>query len=125
MIQLTDNELNILNKYEDRMRTAVYSDYARNCVSSDLDRLLEIYNKVKGINSRLNKSCSSCQLTFLKQIGRWWFEYKENLNKVVEEPEPILNINELENGVTNNEQITKKCPTTITKKTTKKQQAKK
>lgn len=122
MIQLTDNELDILKKYEDRFRTAVFSEYARNIISTDLDRLLDIYNRVKGIKYKLNKSCSSCQLTFLKLIGRWWFDFK---TKVVEQPEPTLIINDLEEEVTNNEINTKKCPTQKTKKTTKKRQPKK
>lgn len=100
-MQLTENEIDILKKYEDRMRTALFSDYSRNIISPDLERLRLIYNKVKSVDYRLNKSCASCQLTFLKKLGEWWFDYKENSNKVLEEPEPILEINDLQNKATN------------------------
>ena len=122
-MKLLDSEINMLRKYEERFRTAVFSDYSRNIISQDLEQLRLIYNKIHNTDYRLNKSCSTCQLNFLKLLGRWWFDNKENLITVqeksftvVEEPEPILKINELENKVTNNEQSTKKCPSIITKK---------
>ena len=113
-MQLTDNEINIMKRLEDRFRTAVFGDYARNVISSDLDSLLSIYRKVFGSEYRLNKTCASCQLAFLKQIGRWWFSYKEEREKVSEAPEPILNIKELEEPVTN----TNKSTSTNTKNKT-------
>lgn len=113
-MQLTDNEMNIMKRLEDRFRTAVFGDYARNVISSDLDSLLSIYRKVFGSEYRLNKTCSSCQLAFLKQIGRWWLSYKEEQEKVSEAPEPILNIKELEEPVTN----TNKSTSTNTKNKT-------
>ena len=103
-MQLTENEIDILKKYEDRMRTAVYSDYARNIISTDLERLRLIYNKALSVDYKLNKTCASCQLTFLKKLGEWWFNYKT----VLKEPEPILIINELENKATNKERCQRK-----------------
>lgn len=124
-MKLTESEINMLKKYEDRMRTAVYSDYSRNIISSDLESLRNIYNKTHNTDYRLNKTCSVCQLNFLRLLGKWYFDNKENLIRVVEEPEPILEINELGKEVTNKAQSTKKCPTSTTKKTTTKQQRKK
>ena len=119
-MKLVDSEINMIKSYEDRLKTAVYSDYARNIISSDLEQLRLIYSKIIGKDYRLNKSCSVCQLNFLKLLGRWWFDNKETYENsiiVVEEPEPILKINQLENKVTNKELKTKKCPSTNTKKT--------
>lgn len=124
-MKLTESEINMLRKYEDRMRTAVYSDYSRNIISSDLESLRNIYNKIHNTDYRLNKTCSTCQLNFLRLLGKWYFANKENLITVVKEPEPILEINELGKEVTNKAQSTKKCPTQTTKKTTTKQQRKK
>ena len=118
-MKLVDSEINMIKTYEDRLKTAVFSDYARNIISSDLEQLRLIYNKIIGKDYRLNKSCSVCQLNFLKLLGRWWFDNKETYDNsiiVVEEPEPILKINQLENKVTNKELNTKKCPSPITKK---------
>lgn len=119
-MELLENEIDILKKYEDRLRTAYYSDYSRNVPSTDLNTLRNIYNKVMCTNYQFNMSCSTCQLNFLKRLGKWYFE----VYKVVDETEPILNINELDKPVTNNEQITKKCPTSKTKKTTTRRQQK-
>lgn len=113
-MQLTDNEIDVIEKYEDRMRTAVFSGYSRGVISSDLERLRLIYNKVKGIDYSLNKSCAACQLTFLTAFGRWWFENKEriyeerlsNVDKVSEAPEPVLKINDLQKSVTNTNKTT-------------------
>lgn len=113
-MQLTDNEIDVIEKYEDRMRTAVFSGYSRGVISPDLERLRLIYNKVKGIDYSLNKSCATCQLTFLTAFGRWWFENKErvyeerlsNVDKVSEAPEPVLKINDLQKSVTNTNKTT-------------------
>lgn len=113
-MQLTDNEIDVIEKYEDRMRTAVFSGYSRGVISPDLERLRLIYNKVKGIDYSLNKSCAACQLTFLTAFGRWWFENKEriyeerlsNVDKVSEAPEPVLKINDLQKSVTNTNKTT-------------------
>ena len=113
-MQLTDNEIDIIKKYEDRLRTAVFSGYSRGVISPDLERLRLIYNKVKGIDYSLNKSCAACQLTFLTAFGRWWFENKERIyeerlskvDKVSEAPEPVLKINDLQKPVTNTNKTT-------------------
>ncbi len=113
-MQLADNEIDVIERYEDRMRTAVFSGYSRGVISPDLERLRLIYNKVKGIDYSLNKSCAACQLTFLTAFGRWWFENKEriyeerlsNVDKVSEAPEPALIIKELEEPVTNTNKTT-------------------
>ena len=120
-MQLADNEIYIIEKYEDRMRTAVFSGYSRGVIISDLEKLRQIYNKVKGIDYNLNKTCASCQLTFLKLLGRWWFENKERVyeemdseravsgsesGKVSEAPEPELIINDLQKPVTNTNKTT-------------------
>lgn len=110
-MQLTDNEIDMILKFEDRLKTAVFADYARNVISNDLERLRQIYSKVIGSDYKLNGSCASCQLNFLKQMGRWWFENKERVlerpvsgsepDKVSEAPEPSLIINDLQKSVTN------------------------
>lgn len=113
-MQLTDNEIDVIERYEDRMRTAVFSGYSRGVISPDLERLRLIYNKVKGIDYSLNKSCAACQLTFLTAFGRWWFENKEriykerlsNVDKVSGAPEPVLKINDLQKSVTNTNKTT-------------------
>lgn len=113
-MQLTDNEIDVIERYEDRMRTAVFSGYSRGVITPDLERLRLIYNKVKGIDYNLNKSCAACQLTFLTAFGRWWFENKEriyeerlsNVDKVSEAPEPVLKINDLQKSVTNTNKTT-------------------
>ena len=59
-MKLVDSEINMLITYEERFRTAVFSDYSRNIISQDLEQLRLIYSKIIGKEYRLNKSCSTC-----------------------------------------------------------------
>lgn len=97
---MNKEDLAILKKYEDRMRTAVGYDYARAVQSRDLDLLLDIWNRHHDTPYRMNKGCSACQLTFLKMLGRWYFDKI----KVVKESEPALSINELQDSATDTAQ---------------------
>lgn len=91
---MTQETIDILTKYEDRMRTAVYSNYTRSITLSDLTKLREAYKELTGVEYSIKGSCSACQLAFLKKLGTIWFERKSV------QLSPTLITNELEETAT-------------------------
>ena len=71
-----------LSKYEDRMYTAVYSDYVRNCSSRELNELISTYNEITNNHLTIsNPSCAVCVLRVFRTIGKYYFEEKEKNQK--------------------------------------------
>ena len=66
-----------LSKYEDRMYTAVYSDYVRNIGSRELTDLISTYNEITGNRLTIsNPSCGACVLRVFRTIGKYYFDQK-------------------------------------------------
>ncbi len=66
-----------LSKYEDRMYTAVYSDYVRNIGSRELTDLISTYNEITGNQLTIsNPSCGACVLRVFRTIGKYYFDQK-------------------------------------------------
>ena len=71
-----------LSKFEDRLYTAVYSDYVRNIGSRDLTDLISTYNEITGNHLTIsNPSCSACVLRVFRTIGKYYFDEKEKNQK--------------------------------------------
>ena len=71
-----------LSKYEDRMYTAVYSDYVRNCSSRELNELISTYNEITNNHLTIsNPSCGACVLRVFRTIGKYYFDEKEKNQK--------------------------------------------
>lgn len=73
---LSELELKLLEKYEDRMRTS-RSNYVRNLSYIDITKLVEIYNKLTNGNYKMLGNCSVCQLNFFKALDKVYTKYKE------------------------------------------------
>lgn len=72
----------ILQKYEDRMYTAVFSDYVRNIGSQELSDLISTYNELTNNHLTIsNPSCSACVLRVFRTIGKFYFAEKEKNQK--------------------------------------------
>lgn len=99
---MTQETIDILTKYEDRMRTAVYSNYTRSITLSDLTKLREAYKELTGVEYSIKGSCSACQLAFLKKLGAIWFERKSV------QLSPTLITNELEETATTSDNLRKR-----------------
>lgn len=97
---MKENNIEYLKKFEDNFNTAIKSNYTRAITSSDKIRMKEILLEETGENFPLSMSCGLCTLKLVKKVGQLYF----NSIKETIELEPILNINELENKVTNMEQ---------------------
>lgn len=71
-----------LSKYEDRLYTAVFSDYVRNIGSRELNELISTYNEITGNHLTIsNPSCSVCVLRVFRTIGKYYFDEREKNNK--------------------------------------------
>lgn len=104
---LTELELELIEKYKDRLRTAK-SNYVRNVIYLDMLKLVEIYNKITNTNYKLNGNCSICQLNFFKAFAVAYEKYNESL-VVQKQVEPITDNQEvIDNTDTNNNKKKKK-----------------
>mgnify|MGYP003289668422 CR=1 FL=1 len=103
---LTELELELIEKYKDRLRTAK-SNYVRNVIHIDMLKLVDIYNKITNTKYKLNGNCSMCQLNFFKAFAVAYDRYNESL--VQKELEPITDNQEvIDNTDTNNNKKKKK-----------------
>lgn len=67
-----------LSKFEDRLYTAVFSDYVRNCSSRELNELISTYNEITNNHLTIsNPSCSVCVLRVFRTIGKYYFDQKD------------------------------------------------
>lgn len=73
----TKEELDVLAQYEGRFKSSIELDYARNLEPRYLTVIKDIYDAATEGNYSLNMSCSHCVLTFLKTVGKKYFEDKE------------------------------------------------
>lgn len=104
---LTELELELIEKYKDRLRTAK-SNYVKNVVHIDMLKLVEIYNKITNTNYKLNGNCSICQLNFFKAFAVAYEKYEQSL-VVQKQEEPITDNQEvIDNTDTNNNKKKKK-----------------
>lgn len=91
---MTVEQLEYLKQYEHNFKTAIESNYTRSIPPSVLKKMLDIYQEETGDKYNLCTHCSISKLHFLKKVGKLYFEIVRKGN------EPILNINELQNTVT-------------------------
>lgn len=76
-MKFTNKQMAVLSKFEDRMRTAVRSQWASPVSATELQRIVDILNDVTGSNRRANANCASCILEVLTDAGRIYFAQKE------------------------------------------------
>ena len=78
----------VLQKYEDRFYTAVFSDYIRNIGSRELTELISTYNEITGNHLVIsNPSCSACVLRVFRTIGKYYFDQKDADQKAADQKE--------------------------------------
>lgn len=75
MNKVIKDNIKTLEQFEDRFQTAVRSQYARAITSKDYDTLKEILVKA-GKTVSGNGNCSKCQYNLLLELGKLYFEYK-------------------------------------------------
>lgn len=106
-------DLKWLKSFESNFRTAINSNYSRNVLESQLRKMVQIYEQETGKKYTLCYHCSTSVLYFLKDMGKLYFE------KVQAGNEQELDINELDDKVTNTKNNTTKNTKRNAKHTTK------
>lgn len=79
---MTDRDFNYLSQYEDNLRTAVRSGWARNPGRSALQGIYDIVHESEQL-PRFNPGCASCVLSILQKAGKLYFAEKEAREAVV------------------------------------------
>lgn len=87
-MKYTQEDIQYLSKFESNFNTAIKANYTRNIPKKDVEKMVEIYNRVNGKALKLCTYCSSSVLSFLKDIGKEYFEVQAGI-------EPQLETNEL------------------------------
>lgn len=80
-MKLSTEQMAILSKYEDRIGTAVRSNWASPVSATELQVIVDILNGVTGGNRRVNANCASCILEILTDVGRLYFEQKQAVSE--------------------------------------------
>lgn len=106
----TEEEMMYLKKYENNFTTAIKANYTRNVPSRDIDKMVEIYNRVMGTSMKICSYCTSSVLNFLKDMGNAYFKAvtersdvakrKNSVGTVQSGNETVLSDRELEKTVT-------------------------
>lgn len=73
---MTERDFNYLQQYEDNLRTAVRSGWARNPGRSALQGIYDIVHESEQL-PRFNPGCASCVLSILQKAGKLYFAEKE------------------------------------------------
>lgn len=79
MEKLTKEEFEYLSKYEDRLKTAVGSNFVRAIPSGVVHKMREIYSRLIGKTYSMNENCGGCILTLCKKLNKPYNEYKETI----------------------------------------------
>ena len=82
-MRLTDEQFNALKAYEKHFETAVRAKWARHPGISALDLIQDIYTKVTGDKTKLNKGCNRCVLNLLTDMGRIYLADLEERKRAV------------------------------------------
>lgn len=94
---MTQEDLKYLKQFEPNFKTAIKSNYTRNIVKSNLENMLNIYQKETGTKYNLCYHCPTSVLKFIQTVGKFYFNLVQDGN------EPTLKTKELQNTVTKKE----------------------
>lgn len=72
---LTAEDIQLLQPYEEQMRTAIRSNYSRYVPPSIVARMVEIRRRATP-GYRINTRCPRCVLQLLKEVGCKYFNTK-------------------------------------------------
>ena len=64
----------ILSKYEQNLRTALYSDYSRNMPRIALEEIEKVVFDETGTSPNTNYNCSYCVMRLLKTAAKIYFK---------------------------------------------------
>lgn len=81
--KMTEELYNLCMPYEDNLRTALKANYSRYISRNDGETIRDrIYNPLFNTQDKRNVGCGKCMLSILQRIAPYYFEYKENKEKI-------------------------------------------
>lgn len=84
---MTEEQFQILARYEDNLRTAMTRKWARHPGTTAVKTIYAILTDLTGPRPRLNAMCQSCVLATLSDAGKLYFAEKERREKEAEAPQ--------------------------------------
>lgn len=78
---MTQEQFDILSRYEDNLRTAMTRKWARHPGTTAVKTIYGILTELTGPRPRLNALCQSCVLATLADAGKLYFAEKERREK--------------------------------------------
>lgn len=87
---MTDEQFQALAPYEEHYKTAIDLNYSRYPGAAAIDTMFAVYKAVTKSRININRSCGSCLLHLVQDVGKLYFA--EKARRVAEsakaEPEP-------------------------------------
>lgn len=81
--KMTEELYNLCMPYEDNLRTALKANYSRYISRNDGELIRDrIYNPLFNTQDKRNVGCGKCMLSILQRIAPYYFDYKENKEKI-------------------------------------------
>lgn len=87
-VMISDEDMKILDEYQQTFKTAVESSYARHFGSREYSALNEVFKRITGHYYKVNYGCSRCAIGFIKAIANLYFAEKDRREKAQAELEP-------------------------------------
>lgn len=75
---MTDEQFNALAPFEANFKTAIDLGYSRYPGQAAIDTMFNIYRALTNTRMSLNRTCSTCILHLVQNVGRLYFKEKEN-----------------------------------------------
>ena len=95
---MTQEQLNILSKYESNFKTALEHNYTKNIPSRELDVLQKIYEEHINNTYHFCKHCATSILNFMKRLGKAYENEIIKIEKQEEENENTRQSQQIKQG---------------------------
>lgn len=73
---MTDEQFNTLAQFEPNFKTALECNYSRYPGQAGVDTLFRIWRELTNTRVNINRSCGSCILNLVKNVGKLWYQEK-------------------------------------------------
>lgn len=85
---MTDEQFNALAPFEEHYKTAIEVNYTRYPGSAAIDTMFYIYKAITKSRININRSCGTCLLHLVQDVGKLYFAEKKRREELKAEPEP-------------------------------------
>lgn len=85
---MTDEQFNALAPFEQHYKTAIQVNYTRYPGVAAIDTMFSIYKDITKSRININRSCGTCVLHLVQNVGKLYFAEKTRREELKAEPEP-------------------------------------